>query len=258
VKRVGLLKRLKRGNPLFRRNFSPVTSGTHLVLRLTIGACQRLTPRASVVALGIQMSDSTQMTGTIGCRGNGGWFVRIISRYQRSARQRAIDARLCNWPTSRRIRGSLYQYTMCKRIAKYQCWNGAISALPCKRECCLRTPASQNGRREAVSLHKRPPFRNVGPSGSDHQRGNVEKAGVEACGADGYPGKHGVKRSLSKPYGKHSGAPAAQEPIVPRSPTLSCGRRSGLKAVTWLILPVVICLSQRLSHACLSINCFIL
>ena len=26
---------------------------------------------------------------------------------------------------------------------------------------------------------------------------------------------------------------------------------------TWLILPVVICLSQRLSHACLSINCFI-
>jgi hypothetical protein len=27
--------------------------------------------------------------------------------------------------------------------------------------------------------------------------------------------------------------------------------------VTWLILPVVICLSQRLSHACLSINKFI-
>ena len=26
------------------------------------------------------------------------------------------------------------------------------------------------------------------------------------------------------------------------------------KIVTWLILPVVICLSQRLSHACLSIN----
>ena len=29
------------------------------------------------------------------------------------------------------------------------------------------------------------------------------------------------------------------------------------KTVTWLILPVVICLSQRLSHACLSINIFI-
>ena len=30
-----------------------------------------------------------------------------------------------------------------------------------------------------------------------------------------------------------------------------------LEIVTWLILPVVICLSQRLSHACLSINIFI-
>ena len=30
-----------------------------------------------------------------------------------------------------------------------------------------------------------------------------------------------------------------------------------VKIVTWLILPVVICLSQRLSHACLSINDFI-
>jgi hypothetical protein len=27
-----------------------------------------------------------------------------------------------------------------------------------------------------------------------------------------------------------------------------------INVVTWLILPVVICLSQRLSHACLSIN----
>lgn len=30
--------------------------------------------------------------------------------------------------------------------------------------------------------------------------------------------------------------------------------RRCLKIVTWLILPVVICLSQRLSHACLSIS----
>ena len=30
------------------------------------------------------------------------------------------------------------------------------------------------------------------------------------------------------------------------------------RIVTWLILPVVICLSQRLSHACLSINKFVL
>jgi hypothetical protein len=30
--------------------------------------------------------------------------------------------------------------------------------------------------------------------------------------------------------------------------------RNALTIVTWLILPVVICLSQRLSHACLSIS----
>ena len=41
------------------------------------------------------------------------------------------------------------------------------------------------------------------------------------------------------------------------APSFFHGRRSR-KAATWLILPVVICLSQRLSHACLSINCFIL
>ncbi len=32
------------------------------------------------------------------------------------------------------------------------------------------------------------------------------------------------------------------------------GTRVDLGLVTWLILPVVICLSQRLSHACLSIS----
>ena len=32
------------------------------------------------------------------------------------------------------------------------------------------------------------------------------------------------------------------------------GPSAGFRIVTWLILPVVICLSQRLSHACLSIS----
>ena len=35
-------------------------------------------------------------------------------------------------------------------------------------------------------------------------------------------------------------------------------REACLTIETWLILPVVICLSQRLSHACLSINKFVL
>jgi hypothetical protein len=35
--------------------------------------------------------------------------------------------------------------------------------------------------------------------------------------------------------------------------------RFGLEGIaTWLILSVVICLSQRLSHACVSINSFVL
>ena len=48
-----------------------------------------------------------------------------------------------------------------------------------------------------------------------------------------------------------------------RTPSVNCSADlvsvpgssdSGFKIVTWLILPVVICLSQRLSHACLSIS----
>jgi hypothetical protein len=39
-----------------------------------------------------------------------------------------------------------------------------------------------------------------------------------------------------------------------RALTAVSGRDLGVKIVTWLILPVVICLSQRLSHACLSIS----
>ena len=38
---------------------------------------------------------------------------------------------------------------------------------------------------------------------------------------------------------------------IPRVGSLS---PPGVMIVTWLILPVVICLSQRLSHACLSIS----
>jgi hypothetical protein len=50
---------------------------------------------------------------------------------------------------------------------------------------------------------------------------------------------------------------------VPLRVVLVLGRVSALSGarfgtVTWLILPVVICLSQRLSHACLSINKFVL
>jgi hypothetical protein len=64
----------------------------------------------------------------------------------------------------------------------------------------------------------------------------------------------------------HGLTPVANRPAG-RTPPLPCetalGRFGGKGArfgavrstvVTWLILPVVICLSQRLSHACLSIS----
>ncbi len=38
--------------------------------------------------------------------------------------------------------------------------------------------------------------------------------------------------------------------------TAACGCKAGLTTETWLILPVVIRLSQRLSHACLSISTY--
>jgi hypothetical protein len=46
-------------------------------------------------------------------------------------------------------------------------------------------------------------------------------------------------------------------PIVTSSPAPSySGQDISAQIVTWLILPVVICLSQRLSHACLSISVY--
>ena len=49
------------------------------------------------------------------------------------------------------------------------------------------------------------------------------------------------------------------ERVIPSACACWVRRSVGVdKKVTWLILPVVICLSQRLSHACLSINNFIL
>jgi hypothetical protein len=48
-------------------------------------------------------------------------------------------------------------------------------------------------------------------------------------------------------------APPASELLCP--PCAGCRRGlAALRIATWLILPVVICLSQRLSHACLSIS----
>ena len=60
------------------------------------------------------------------------------------------------------------------------------------------------------------------------------------------------RRRVTRP--KPGGALLEALPTTEADLPLSRGR----KVATWLILPVVICLSQRLSHACLSISKFIL
>ncbi|KAK7545747.1 hypothetical protein IWX91DRAFT_208770 [Phyllosticta citricarpa] len=64
---------------------------------------------------------------------------------------------------------------------------------------------------------------------------------------------------LSLSLSPEGGAPLPMLTTLPLRGLLAPGGPSrpvlGLrKIVTWLILPVVICLSQRLSHACLSIS----
>jgi hypothetical protein len=76
--------------------------------------------------------------------------------------------------------------------------------------------------------------------------------GIERGKVDAALGKSG-------PAGRAAGGAVPSRPAVPvtkqlfRPETRAVGqpRRT---IVTWLILPVVICLSQRLSHACLSIS----
>lgn len=140
------------------------------------------------------MSDSTLMTGTIGGRVSGGWSAQVL----RDIKGRTAT---CDWRSlvfGQRVAafGDACIDTRCANVLPIECWNGANQTAP-SWECCLRTPASRSGRREAVSLQRRPPFRNVGTFGSDHQWGNVEKASAECLQCLG----HGAERSLIRLMG---------------------------------------------------------
>ena len=60
------------------------------------------------------------------------------------------------------------------------------------------------------------------------------------------PGQWDVGRRLVN-RGQHGHGLRTEKKVLP-----SDGRRNSCTIAIWLILPVVICLSQRLSHACLS------
>ena len=87
-------------------------------------------------------------------------------------------------------------------------------------------------------------------SAADHALGNSVGAigwSKGSCRRSG--GVSSLEIGRSRPY--HL-ATRAFGPTVEPSCFGGCAPRA--KIATWLILPVVICLSQRLSHACLSIS----
>ena len=115
----------------------------------------------------------------------------------------------------------------------------------------------------------------LGPAGSDWRRGRAggrppvdPRSDRQASGSPASGGRRLqwglVERAGSgRPSVKHSGCGArpdarAKEVAGSDRSMGEPGLRAGPHGATWLILPVVICLSQRLSHACLSMNCFIL
>ncbi len=115
----------------------------------------------------------------------------------------------------------------------------------------------------------------LGPAGSDWRRGRAggrppvdpridrQVSGSPASGGRRLQWGLVERAGSGRPSVKHSGCGArpdarAKEVAGSDRSMGEPGLRAGPHGATWLILPVVICLSQRLSHACLSINCFIL
>ena len=149
----------------------------------------------------------------------------------------------------------LYRFTMCKLKLKRRCRFGSLaSRLPFEGspkaqgwsalEARLREPGSV-----ALSSRCRGSGSLVGP-GWMVQRGLMGNASPSADRPAVTVGQPGLKASptIVGLY-MRSGASA------PGGSGLPSGDGLPGKGATWLILPVVICLSQRLSHACLSINC---
>jgi hypothetical protein len=111
------------------------------------------------------------------------------------------------------------------------------------RKCDLRTVSSSSGAHVALcDGAQAPELLCSGPPRGKLSGGNWM---VVRC----------LTRSVSRASIRCS-APSGALPSVNNSTLAGRGSASALplKIVTWLILPVVICLSQRLSHACLSIS----
>jgi hypothetical protein len=100
------------------------------------------------------------------------------------------------------------------------------------------------GARDAVAVPSTPYVGVRGkerPSGPRPSRGSTEVGGLRIRGRRTAEPRATRGSEAEPDRARHDDAEAVD-------------RRPALRTVTWLILPVVICLSQRLSHACLSIS----
>ena len=169
---------------------------------------------------------------------------------------------------------SLYQYTMCKRIANpLPDQSVSVRRCPCalleRHRPAGGTAAPAGGRSGpafAAPVPSPPTRWSALEKSSERIRG--KGAFLRLCAppcAVPTGGRSLSMAMLTCPFqtcsGVRFGAAWTVERLAPWVRVgARCARPPGCarKAATWLILPVVICLSQRLSHACLSINCFIL
>ena len=107
----------------------------------------------------------------------------------------------------------------------------------------------------AVLVQRSP--RSAGPARPRRRRGCVVPNNCETPAVPLYSTLH--QNFATKPLWRCSEG-LLEKPLVPRGAppppeevgAAPCNEHNTQSAATWLILPVVICLSQRLSHACLS------
>ena len=132
----------------------------------------------------------------------------------------------------------------------------SCSSSACRRESLGgKTYAYPEGHPHRFTASKR-----VNPSGSVHRRWRC--FGLNSFMSSSAGAVHLVKSGRDHSWDARvtSGVVSSRFLLSSRTPSRTWCRRSFdfIKAralvETWLILPVVICLSQRLSHACLSIS----
>ena len=119
-------------------------------------------------------------------------------------------------------------------------WHGPLLS-PLLRGIVVGATARTDALREAGTLQEPAPSESLCIR-RDLSDGLLRKRGARLAYAPAEVRRHEYCKSSTR-SGGHGVASLSVDALV----------ESPLIAATWLILPVVICLSQRLSHACLSI-----